>query len=326
MADLTIRHTHADGTLLDGSSKGDGVYDILRGLRCGWRYFPSIGAIGIGRSRDRVAKRSAIRAAQSALEAAGHSVTVDIDDEPRARATVLADQADRLDDRREALTAKAERRADEAQALWDRSDRLVEHIPLGQPILVGHHSERRHRRTLEKSQNAAFAAVAAGAIARETALRAEAVGRDADAARSPRATRERIERLEAELRGIDRQLGGYEHTFPGGYVERHSPVDPASDHGQMLTARAAQLRLQLDHDRATVAAAVDAGALVVWDRTTVHVGDEVSQHGRAVARAVWHTVKRVNAKTVTVPTGYSWDDKIPYTRVRQVRCPHGDTP
>lgn len=30
---------------------------------------------------------------------------------------------------------------------------LVKHIPLGQPILVGHHSEGRHRRTLERTDN-----------------------------------------------------------------------------------------------------------------------------------------------------------------------------
>jgi hypothetical protein len=94
MADLMIRHTHADGTLLEGSSKGDGVYEVLKGLR-GWRYFPSIGAIGIRQSRDRVAKRGLINAAADALRAAGHEVTVEIDDTPRARADVLADQADR---------------------------------------------------------------------------------------------------------------------------------------------------------------------------------------------------------------------------------------
>lgn len=32
-ADLIIRHTHADGTLIEGSRKGDGVYEILKGLR-----------------------------------------------------------------------------------------------------------------------------------------------------------------------------------------------------------------------------------------------------------------------------------------------------
>ncbi|CCH02051.1 hypothetical protein FAES_4051 [Fibrella aestuarina BUZ 2] len=46
---------------------------------------------------------------------------------------------------------RAEARSDDA---YKRSHSLVEGIPLGQPILVGHHSEKRHRRTLEDSWNA----------------------------------------------------------------------------------------------------------------------------------------------------------------------------
>jgi len=54
--------------------------------------------------------------------------------------------------------ARAERREERAEK-WDRaahaareaSDRAVAGIPMGQPILVGHHSERRHRAALERS-------------------------------------------------------------------------------------------------------------------------------------------------------------------------------
>jgi hypothetical protein len=64
---ITIRHTRADGTLIEGSSKGDGVFDIVR--EHGFRYFPSLGQLGIGRSRDRVARTSDIEAAAGALRA-----------------------------------------------------------------------------------------------------------------------------------------------------------------------------------------------------------------------------------------------------------------
>jgi hypothetical protein len=63
--------------------------------------------------------------------------------------------------RRERLEQKIERRAewavsatDKANAAYQRSQSLVSGIPMGQPILVGHHSERRHRNTLDKSWNA----------------------------------------------------------------------------------------------------------------------------------------------------------------------------
>ena len=40
-----------------------------------------------------------------------------------------------------------------ATAAFNASSAAVEHIPLGQPILVGHHSERAHRRALERSNS-----------------------------------------------------------------------------------------------------------------------------------------------------------------------------
>ena len=51
-------------------------------------------------------------------------------------------------DRYHELSAKNRTRA---QGRFKASDDAVAGIPAGQPILVGHHSERRHRRALERS-------------------------------------------------------------------------------------------------------------------------------------------------------------------------------
>ena len=56
-------------------------------------------------------------------------------------------RADRYRER--ALQAKAG-----STAAYRRSEELTKNIPSGQPILVGHHSEKRHRRVLECSWNA----------------------------------------------------------------------------------------------------------------------------------------------------------------------------
>ena len=45
-------------------------------------------------------------------------------------------------------------------AAHQRSHNLVKDIPMGQPILVGHHSEKRHRKVIEDSWNALGKAVA----------------------------------------------------------------------------------------------------------------------------------------------------------------------
>ena len=56
-------------------------------------------------------------------------------------------RADRY--RKRALQAKTD-----SSAAYRRAEELVEHIPPGQPILVEHHSETKHRRVLECSWNA----------------------------------------------------------------------------------------------------------------------------------------------------------------------------
>ncbi len=63
--------------------------------------------------------------------------------------------------RRERLERKVERREEWAQkrtaqsnAEFAKSDAIGKHIPFGQPILVGHHSEKRARRDQEKMCNA----------------------------------------------------------------------------------------------------------------------------------------------------------------------------
>jgi transcription elongation GreA/GreB family factor len=36
-------------------------------------------------------------------------------------------------------------------------------------------------------------------------------------------------------------------------------------------------------------------------------------------RGRWHLAKKVNQKTVNVPSGYSWDDKVPMNQITSVR-------
>lgn len=63
--------------------------------------------------------------------------------------------------RRERLEQKIVRRSEWAQSATAKASQafatsqvLVAGIPMGQPILVGHHSEKRHRRALDRSWNA----------------------------------------------------------------------------------------------------------------------------------------------------------------------------
>lgn len=54
--------------------------------------------------------------------------------------------------RAERLQGWAEKRDTKASQAYDESHKAVEHIPFGQPILVGHHSEGKMRRAINRAQ------------------------------------------------------------------------------------------------------------------------------------------------------------------------------
>ena len=60
---------------------------------------------------------------------------------------------DRRQRRIERYRELAEKNRERANQLQEESGAAVAGVPFGQPILVGHHSERRHRRDLERSRN-----------------------------------------------------------------------------------------------------------------------------------------------------------------------------
>lgn len=93
---------------------------------------------------------------------------------------------------------KAERRSSSAQrAASERAD----HIPMGQPILVGHHSERRHRRDLERIQRSMDKSIEEQQKAEELRRRAAAVGSGGISSDDPSA----VAQLEEKLRGLEGQ-------------------------------------------------------------------------------------------------------------------------
>src|SRR5690625_2853148 len=115
---ITIRHTHADGTVLSGSTPGDGVWEIVR--EHGFRYARSVG-IYIRGSRDRDANRVLIDAAAQALRAAGYEVDVVVDDTWRPAADREADRQARAGQRVQRLTGRAQKAAARGEAARARA-------------------------------------------------------------------------------------------------------------------------------------------------------------------------------------------------------------
>lgn len=100
------------------------------------------------------------------------------------------------------LRARSEKLQAEAEGAFKRERSIGSVIPLGQPILVGHHSEKRHRRDLERMRSLASKGVALSKQAEELARRADAAEESAaissDDPEAMTKLRDKIAQLEAE--------------------------------------------------------------------------------------------------------------------------------
>jgi hypothetical protein len=301
---IAITHTHEDGTVVDGTRKGDGVGDVLKTTGFRWRY----GAWRIQNSRDRMADDWTIQRAAEALRAAGFEVTVEVDNTPRSFAEAEAERVERAEDRAGRFaeySGNAAGRRDAAQAAVDG---IGERFWGGQPVLVGHHSQRRAERDRERMDNGARRAVEEDRKADYWAQRAEAAEHHQERREDVPTTIRRIERLEVERRQIQRRVdSGAGET----YRERMAP-------------RIAQLDDEIAHWRRHVEAAKAAG-VKVWSREDFAKGDYVRFFGG------WHEVLRVNAKSLTIPSlmplmgpnGAELARKAPYTHTLAYDKVHG---
>jgi hypothetical protein len=307
VAVVTITHTHLDGTLVDGTARGDGTAEILKTHR--FRWFPSVKMWGIPQSRDRLARRAQITAAANALRGAGHEVSVVIDDTPRDIAQVTVDRRARLDERRQALESKSARKRASALAHLAEADRIAGLRPLGQPILLGHHSEPRSRADQRRIERNMDAFSAKYRRSKELARRASVVGNAAAYGERPDVIIRRIATTEAELRRLHRSL-----ARDAARRQRHARQPDKADIEE-LEARSVILKHRLEADRAALQAAEGAGYRR-YTQADIHVDDRVR------TRSGLRTVVRVSAKSVSVETPYSWTDRVSYERITGVECPH----
>ncbi|MGP3777001.1 DUF3560 domain-containing protein (plasmid) [Streptomyces sp. SDT5-1] len=300
MSEILINHTHADGTMATGTNKGDGAGPVLK--RYGFRWAPSIGCFIIRQSRDRAARRVAINKAAEALRGIGHCVQVAIDDNVRANEEVNADRHDRLEDRRARLSEKAERLGEQAQALHRASDAMVEHLPLGQPVAPGRKGQA-HRNLLERSVNTAIRGALTAQEAERIPARIEGSRRAEAYKERPDVTARRVDRMETELRALDRKIAQLD-------------ADAGEDLREQYASERAVLVERIDGDRAVLEQATQEGRFGRYTKSNVHRDDQVKVRGQ------WRQVVRANPKTVSVTTGYSWTDRYGYEEITGLRCSH----
>ncbi|UQN31792.1 DUF3560 domain-containing protein [Brachybacterium kimchii] len=306
MTTLTITHTHLEGTLIEGTSRGDGSADALKANR--WRWSRNLGSWYIRGSRDHDARTWQIDTTATQLREAGFTVEVDIDNTPRATADVESDRVERAAQRADALDAKSQRLQAASDARFATADGISESIPFGQPILVGHHSEARARRGAEKINTNMRAGIDAQNAARDAQRRANSA-RANTRPEHPSTTANRLDKLRAELRRIDRSRA----IDRGRATREAAPLSDAQE--GRYAEQTAHLREQITYWEGVRAEQIEQGRIA--DTSSVEVGDLVNVHG-----SDWWRVKRVNAKTFTVTYGHS-QVRVPHHQVTAVRTADG---
>jgi hypothetical protein len=201
-------------------------------------------------------------------------------------------------ERAEQLEGFADKNDERSRARYEASSAIADGIPLGQPILVGHHSERRHRRDLERIHGHMRASVEHANTAKDQRLRADGAQRRVDAQESKAFMMRRIQEAEAILRKMERDDASSKFRTPEelhAYWRVHRPDSTLAEATAAFAERAA--RLQEQHEKiAYWRALLEETGGVSFTRDMVEVGAVVAGlhlHGGAV-------VLKKNPKTVTV--------------------------
>lgn len=127
----------------------------------------------------------------------------EIGDEDTSLVDRAADRADRFEE-------YSGNRAKDAAAAHGQVQAITDHIPFGQPILVGHHSERHARKHAERIENCMRKAVQMWETSEYWKQRASGALRHAKYKELPAVRHRRIKSIEADKRKSERELADAE--------------------------------------------------------------------------------------------------------------------
>ncbi len=130
------------------------------------------------------------------------------------------DYAERKEARIDRLESRAAKAQAESAAAYNSARSIIEHIPPGQPILVGHHGEKHHRRDLDKIDRNMRKSVEADEKASYYASRAEAAASNtAISSDDPEA----VEKLQSRLEGLQAKQTMMKAV--NAYYRKHKTLD-----------------------------------------------------------------------------------------------------
>jgi len=216
--------------------------------------------------------------------------------------------AERLERDKERAAERAERfegYSDNAEArsnaAYARVRAIGDMIPLGQPVLLGHHSEKGHRADIKRMDNGMRKTVEESRKSDYWKERAEAANRKAKGEHSAAFCDRRIKECESKLRDFQRKIDK---------IPEQKVVNP--DHDAAYDEYSERLGLLVEEEEGKLAywkSELEARGGIRFSRENIKVGDLVRYWGK------WAEVVRVNATTVSLKTPYTWTDKVKYSDI-----------
>lgn len=248
---------------------------------------------------------------------------------------------ERAEERAERFGEYAEKRETEAERAKEAVAAIADGIPLGQPILLAHHSEKRARKDAEKIKSGMQKAIRLWETSKYWTERAKGALSHAKYKEKPEVRHRRIKTLEAELRQcksrytppddpphiINQTAIGESEPTPhvwvgpkggrGGYWAKVSELPN-------IKARYERWERHLENRIAYEKAMLDEQGGVASDRFDIQVG------GQALIEGSWLTILRINKSggaissvTTTSPAHVTWRNtwKFGIEKVKDYRPP-----
>jgi uncharacterized protein DUF3560 len=319
--DLVVEHDPVDGTTIQTHNRQwNEQIKALRYPRFVWS--GSRTAWFVQGSADRALPPWPLERIATALRAAGATVAVKVHEgEVRSVAEREADRKERAEDRAERFSGYAGSAAGRSDSALKRAHDIGERFAMGQPILVGHHSEKGARADQARIHGSMRRAITESNKAEHWQERAAGVEQAAERRERPDVVNRRIETLGTELRGIERRLGG-EPSWRDGLVV----IKPTGEHLARLLASKADIEAQIAHWQGQLG----AQGLRSWGPNDFRVGDPIG-HGvvirvgdKSVTALVGSHTRNEYGRTLT--KSELWTNPVEYKRIKPTNKPDPGEP
>jgi Domain of unknown function (DUF3560) len=239
---------------------------------------------------------------------------------------------ERAEERAERFVDYKDKRISDAECAQEAVSRIADNIPLGQPILIGHHSERHARKDAERIENGMRKTVKMWHTAKYWEDRAKGALRHAKYKELPGVRHRRIKGLEADLRRYQNSFTPDPKTKPQMWDgEEHVWITNGSRGGRWaksssLPAIEQQSRLWIEHLQNRIAyekAMLGEAGGIAAAQFTIEVG------GRVLVADEWVVVLKLNrvggtlnsVSTTPLRHWHGSSTKVEVERIKDYRAP-----